>query len=100
MRELRIYPKPEKFLKKLKEKPLKEKFYDAINKICENPYIGEAKTGDLQGIFCKDIYHAGINYELAYAIVEEDGELIVIILAGVRENFYDDLKRYLKELDF
>ena len=36
---------------------------------------------------------AAENYELAYRIYEKNGQLIVIILAGTRENFYDELKR-------
>ena len=100
MKDFIIYPKAEKFLKKIKDKQLKEKFYKAIDEICDNPHIGEAKKGDLQGIFCKDVYHAGINYEVAYKIVGEEIEIIYIILAGVRGNFYEELKRYLKELDF
>jgi len=36
------------------------------------------------------------NYELAYRIYEEDGQMVVVILAGTRENFYDELKRYMK----
>jgi len=34
---------------------------------------------------------AAENYELAYRIYEKNGQLIVIILAGTRENFYDEL---------
>ena len=91
-----ILPGAARFLKKIKEKPLKSKFQKAIDLICENPYIGEEKTGDLSGIFCYDIFHAKINYELAYTLIEQDGETVVIILAGTRENFYDELKRYIK----
>lgn len=36
------------------------------------------------------------NYEIAYLIYEEDGKLVVVILAGTRENFYQQLKRYIK----
>ncbi|WP_370651020.1 type II toxin-antitoxin system RelE/ParE family toxin [Acetobacterium sp.] len=37
------------------------------------------------------------NYELAYHISQlENGNIIVIIMAGTRENFYQELKRYLK----
>ncbi|HBL2577975.1 type II toxin-antitoxin system RelE/ParE family toxin, partial [Enterococcus faecium] len=40
-----------KYLKKLKEKPLKEKFLNLIyDEIAIDPYKGEQKTGDLSGI--------------------------------------------------
>ena len=41
-----------KYLKKLKEKPLKEKFLAIIyDEIAINPHSGEQKTGDLSGIW-------------------------------------------------
>ena len=57
MRNLRILPGAARFLKKIKEKPLKEAFRQEIDDILENPYIGEAKSGDLAGIFCRDVYY-------------------------------------------
>ena len=61
-------PIAEKFFKKLKDKPLKNAFKAAIMSIRENPDIGEAKTGDLKGLNCLDLYHNRTNYELAYRI--------------------------------
>lgn len=93
-----VYLKPaEKYFKKLVEKPLKRLYLDAIHTIRANPYAGKLKAGDLAGIRGYDIYYQGTNYELAYRIEEnEAGELIVVILAGTRENFYEQLKRYIK----
>jgi len=36
--------------------------------------------------------------EIAYKIYEEKGRLVLVILAGTRENFYEELKRYLKDI--
>ena len=99
MRDFVLYPKADKFLRKLKGKELIKKFREMISAICETPEIGDAKKGDLKGILCVDIYHARVNYEIAYKVIEDDEEIICIILLGVRENFYDDLKNYLRELD-
>ncbi|GHV32054.1 addiction module toxin RelE [Clostridia bacterium] len=96
MRNLVILPGAARFLKKIKEKPLKEAFKREIDNVIADPYIGEAKTGDLSGVFCRDIYYNKTNYELAYTLVEKDDETVVVILAGTRENFYDELKRYFK----
>jgi len=96
MREPIFLPPAARFLKKLKEKPLKILFQQAIDDILEDPYVGEAKTGDLSGVFGYDIYYNKTNYELAYTLVEKDGETVVIIMAGTRENFYEELKRYMK----
>lgn len=90
-------PIAEKYFKKLKDQLLKNAFKEAILSIRENPDIGESKTGDLKGLYCLDIYHNRTNYELAYRISRlENGNMIVIIMAGTRENFYKELKRYLK----
>ena len=36
------------------------------------------------------------NYELAYTLEYQDECVVVVIMAGTRENFYDQLKRYMK----
>jgi hypothetical protein len=96
MRDLIILPGAARYLKKLKEKALKDAFQAEIIAIRKDPYIGEAKTGDLAGIFSRDVFYNKTNYELAYTLVEKDGETVVVILAGGRENFYAELKRYMK----
>jgi mRNA interferase RelE/StbE len=96
MYEIRFTRAAEKYLKKVKEKGLKKAFQEALEEISSDPYIGELKTGDLAGAYCYDVYYSKINYELAYRIYEEDGQMVVVILAGTRENFYDELKRYMK----
>ncbi len=95
MAKLIILPPAARYLKKLKEKALKDKFQAAIDQVQMDPYFGEPKTGDLSGIYCCDIFHNKTNYELAYTIIEEDDETVVVILAGTRENFYEELKRYM-----
>ena len=59
---------------------------------------GEAKTGDLSGIYGYDIYYNKINYELAYTVEYLENVVVVVIMAGTRENFYDQLKQYMREL--
>lgn len=99
---LRIMPPAAKYLKKLKDKNLKKRYQDAIDAILDNPFIAEEKTGDLKGIRSYDIYYARTNYELAYTIEymevegQDEPDMIVVIMAGTRENFYDQVKRYLK----
>lgn len=46
-----------------------------------------------------DIHYNKINYELAYTVAEDEiGEVVVIIMAGTRQNFYEELKKYIKTL--
>ena len=54
------------------------------------------KKSDLVGIYDYDIFYNKINYELAYTIKIEDKKIVIILLAGTRENFYKTLKKYLK----
>ena len=99
MRKLIILPPAARFLKKIKEKPLKLAFQKAIDDIIQNPYIGDPKTGDLSGVYCCGFFYNKTNYELAYTIIEENDETVVVILAGTRENFYNELKRYTKSIN-
>jgi mRNA interferase RelE/StbE len=96
MYEIRFSSAAERYFKKLKEKKLKDAYQNAIREIRQDPYIGQKKQGDLNGIYGYDVDYMGINYELAYSIYEENGQLIVVLLAGTRENFYKELKRYIK----
>ena len=84
MAQLKILSPAAKFLKKLKDKRLKALYQEAIDRILEDHTVGEAKTGDLAGVFGYDIYY----------YVED--KVVVVIMAGTRENFYDELKRYMK----
>ena len=49
MTALRFLPPAAKYLKKLKDKHLKQLYQSAINKILDDPFIGEEKKGDLRG---------------------------------------------------
>lgn len=96
MAKLIILPPAARYLKKLKEKPLKDMFKAIIDQLLLDPYLGDPKTGDLSGVYCCDIFYNKTNYELAYTVIEENGETVVVILAGTRENFYEELKRYMQ----
>ncbi len=97
MTEVRFLPPAAKFIKKLKDKKLKLLYQQAVDRIREDHTVGEAKTGDLSGIYGYDIYYNKTNYELAYRVEYEDDKIIVVIMAGTRENFYEALKRYLND---
>lgn len=96
MTEVRFLPPAAKFIKKLKDKKLKILYQEAIDKIRQNYMIGTAKTGDLSGVYGYDIYYNKTNYELAYTVEHLDDKIIVVIMAGTWENFYDQLKQYMK----
>lgn len=93
MYEIKFSSQASKYFKKIKDKHLKSSFLESIRQIAENPYIGEMKKGDLTGIYGLDVRYDGVNYEIAYLIEEVEVKIVVIILAGTRENFYEELKR-------
>ncbi len=83
------------FEKKTKRMHKREKdvLDQEIRNIADNPSIGEEKKGDLKGIFVHKFKIKTAKYLLAYRMVGEDMELIMI---GSHENHYRDLKKKLK----
>jgi mRNA-degrading endonuclease RelE of RelBE toxin-antitoxin system len=83
------------FERKVKKftKSEKKKLDDHIRKIVDNPSIGTEKKGDLRGVYIQKFKIQTLQYLLAYRFVGEDLELIMI---GPHENYYRDLKNYLK----
>ncbi|MCL2048294.1 MAG: type II toxin-antitoxin system RelE/ParE family toxin [Defluviitaleaceae bacterium] len=96
MYEVRYSKPTERYLKKIKDRKLLAAFKEAIDKIRAEPYIGTQKVGNLRGIYGYDVKYSGVNYELAYRIYEDNGQYIVVVLAGTRENFYEELKRLIR----
>lgn len=97
MTEVRFLPPAAKFIKKLKDKKLKRLYQEAVDKIRDDYTVGETKTGDLSGVYGYDIYYNKTNYELAYTVEYLEDTVVVIIMAGTRENFYEQLKQYIRK---
>lgn len=97
MAKLIILPPAARYLKKLNDKQLKLAYQKAMDQLLIEHTLGTAKTGDLSGIFGYDIYYNQTNYEIAYRIEYQDDKIIIVIVAGTRENFYQQLKRYMKK---
>ena len=71
----------------------KEILDQEVRRIAQNPSIGEEKKGDLTGVFVHKFKIKTTQYLLAYRKVGQDLELVMI---GPHENYYRDLKQYLK----
>ncbi len=95
MLDIIYLPAARNYIKKIKDKKLKKLFKDAVEAIQSDYTIGELKKGDLSGIYSYDIFYNKTNYELSYTIEEVDDKIIVVIMAGTRENFYTELKKYI-----
>jgi mRNA-degrading endonuclease RelE of RelBE toxin-antitoxin system len=63
----------------------------AVQKIIANPKIGEAKVGDLAGIFIFKFKVGNIKWLLAYENLSK--REIMLLLVAPHENFYRDLKK-------
>ena len=83
------------FEKKVKKmsRPEKESLDREIRRISDDPGMGEEKKGDLRGAFVHKFKLQTTQYLLAYRKVGADLELVMI---GPHENYYRDLKHYLK----
>jgi mRNA interferase RelE/StbE len=64
-----------------------------VRNIAENPNIGEEKKGDLKGVFVHKFKFKTNQYLLAYRKAGTDLEIVMI---GSHENYYRDLKSFLK----
>lgn len=95
--ELRFLPPAHNYIKKVKDKKLKAEFQEALKKISKDYMIGELKSGDLAGLYGYDIFYNKTNYEIAYRVKHDDDNVIIVVMAGTRENFYQELKRYVKK---
>jgi mRNA interferase RelE/StbE len=84
------------FAQKVKKmrKQEKETLDQEVRKISQNRSVGEEKKGDLAGVFVhKFMLTTTTQYLLAYRKIGQDLELVMI---GAHENYYRDLKQYLK----
>lgn len=93
-----------KFVKKA-HKPLQLAIEDATEDVCANLEIGEAKVGVLNGISVYKFRFNRQEYLIAYRpplreAVDKSFDLEFLLIdfyqMGSHENFYEELKRYLK----
>lgn len=82
-------------------KPLRLAIEDEVEVICEMPEIGELKTGDLADIRVHKFRFNRQEYLVAYRPparnVSVEFPIIDFYQVGSHENFYDELKQYLRQ---
>ena len=91
MYELVVINSAARQLKKY-DKPIRNKIISALDKIAENPFIGEVLKGNLSILYSYHIKVTGVEYRIAYQIKEQE-LVVVIIQMGTRENFYEELRK-------
>ena len=84
-----------RFQRKVKKfaKQQKKSLDNQILKLIDNPAMGVEKKGDLRGVYVHKFKIKNTQYLLSYRFSESALELIMI---GPHENYYRDLKNYLK----
>jgi mRNA-degrading endonuclease RelE of RelBE toxin-antitoxin system len=94
---MEIYYKPpfRKFVKK-QARPFQLVIEDEVEEVVANPSIGNSKKGDLSGFRVHKFAFRTQNFLIAYRVMEDD---ILFYMIGPHENFYRELKRYLKEVE-
>jgi len=65
----------------------------AIKEIMKNPGVGEPKRSDIAGVY---VYKFKVGSNLFLVAYEFNDVGIDLLTIGPHENFYRDLKRYLK----
>ena len=98
MRIQQNYRKPFAQFVKKQSKPFQAAIEDEILRISENPELGKLKVGDLTGIRVYKFKFNQQEYLIAYSHHTKTVELLLIDFhkIGTHENFYTELKKYLK----
>ena len=91
-----IFYKPpfRKFVKK-QTRPFQLVIEDEVEKVIIKPDIGEAKKGDLTGFRVHKFSYKNQRFLIAYR--RQDTEMVFFKI-GPHENFYRELKKYLREV--
>lgn len=89
-----ITPAAQKALKKASTE-LKARIVKEAKKIPHHLYQHEKLSGPLSDCYSWHFTFKGTHFRIAYKVFSKE-QLIVVILVGPHENFYEKLKRFLK----
>ena len=82
-------------IKKKLPRTLRTELDHQVDLVCGDPSIGTQKAGDLRRVWVHKFNLLGRHYLLAYSI-DEQAMIVTFLAIGGHENFYRDLKNYLK----
>ena len=68
---------------------------DAVENILANPDVGILKKGDLEGF---RVYKFKMVRQAILMVYKVEDDSLVLYQIGPHENFYKNLKKYLKEI--
>ncbi len=87
-------PRFKKYVKKL-PRHFQQVILDAVEDVISDTEIGELKKGDLKGLM---VHKFMMGRQLILMAYKVENDSIVLYQAGPHENFYKNLKKYLKEI--
>lgn len=87
--EIRLSQSTVKDLEKL-DSSIRGFMYNKFYELADNPYKNDKLSGAFKGLRFQHCKHSGSEYRFIYLVDEEDG-LVVVALAGSRENIYREL---------
>ena len=88
------YDKFKKYVRKL-SRPLQQVILDEVEDVLANPDVGELKEGDLTGF---RVHKFTLNRQLTLMAYQVENDFLILYQVGPHENFYKNLKRYVKEM--
>ena len=88
--QILVTPSCERAIKKLHANQ-KKSLDKAIKAIASKPELGDAKVGDLDGIYVYKFKLVDKQWLLAYRLISS--KKITLLLIGPHENFYRELKK-------
>lgn len=91
-----FYKSPFKRYVKKQPRPFQLIIEDEIEIICKDTTIGEEKSGDLAGFRVHKFFFRKQEYLIAY---KDQGSSITVYMIDTHENFYKNLKRYVREVE-
>lgn len=87
-------PRAAKQLRKFKEQALVKTFQSCVTEAASQPYKTK-KIGDLSGIYSHGFTYSKTAYRVAY-LIDEESRTIIVVGLGNHENFWRDIKKYMK----
>jgi mRNA-degrading endonuclease RelE of RelBE toxin-antitoxin system len=87
-------PRFKNYVKKL-PRQFQQVILDAVEDVLANPDVGELKKGDLTGFRVHKFKMVRQSTLMAYKL---ENDSLVLYQVGPHENFYKNLKKYLKEI--
>ena len=88
------HPKVKSDLKKLDKPVIRDIYSKHLDILLDAPQSGEELYGDLDSVFSYHFRKNNVDYRIAYT-ADAEKKIVLIVMIGERENFYEVLKRRL-----